>query len=208
MIQRQTAVNISKLLEALREFSSSPKVANPYSREDASNNLNAYLEGLIQLPYSGDLFVGEAPGWAGCALTGIPFTSEAIIRKRSHPFLANISPRLHVAGAQTEPSATIVWDYLSCVSALPAFWNIFPFHPHERNCPRTNRPPTQKEIDIGTDILRLLVEILNPRRIFAIGRKPERVISSHHQEIYCGYIRHPAHGGKNKFINGMKGVRI
>ena len=195
---------ISDLLAILGNHSSSHTVVNPYRHELQCKNLRAYFEALIQWPWSGDLLVGEAPGHAGCALTGIPFTSEAVIQHSRHPFVCGLRPHVRISGMKSERTATIIWDYLLERPAVPAFWNIFPFHPHKLGNSDSNRTPTAVEARSGLEILNSVVEIFAPKRIFAIGKLPCNTLSKFKHPLLAGYIRHPAHGGKKDFIAGMR----
>jgi hypothetical protein len=195
---------ISKLLAILENYPNGRAVANPYCHEWQRENLRTYLQALIQWPCSGDLLVGEAPGYAGCALTGIPFTSEAVIQNSRHPFVCRLRPHLRIAGTQSEQTATIIWNYLSERPAVPAFWNIFPFHPHKPGNPGGNRTPTTEEAQFGHEILNRVVEILAPKRILAIGKTAFNTLAQFKHPLLAGYIRHPANGGKAGFIAGMK----
>src|SRR5882724_7796130 len=121
---------ISNLDSILTAYPASVTVANSYRSPSLAQNVTEYFDALIRHPYSGDLLVAEAPGFAGCALTGIPLTSEQIIAHSAHPFMASLRSRLFRAGEQRESTATMVWNCLSGTSKPPAFWNTFPFHPH------------------------------------------------------------------------------
>jgi uracil-DNA glycosylase len=195
---------ISNLLAILENHPSGHSVANPYCHELQRGNLRAYFEALIQRPCSGDLLVGIAPGHAGCALTGIPFTSEDVIQNSPHPFVCGLRPHLRIAGTQSEQTATIIWNYLSECPAVPAFWNIFPFHPHKPGNPDSNRTPTAEEAWFGHEILNSVVEIFAPKRILAIGKLPYNTLLKFKHPRLKGYIRHPAYGGKKDFIAGMR----
>ena len=199
---------ISNLLAVLENYPNGRAVDNPYGHESQRKNLRAYFEALIQWPCSGDLLVGIAPGYAGCALTGIPFTSEDVIQNSPHPFVCGLRPHLCAAGMQSEPTATIVWDYLSQRPAIPAFWNIFPFHPHKPGNPGKNRTPTAEEVRFGHEVLNSVVEIFAPKRILAIGKLPHKTLSKFKHPLLADYIRHPAYGGKAGFIAGMKSFGI
>ena len=60
----------------LRATQSTKTFSNPYLKSGGTHNLEVYLEALRTLPYSGHLLVGEALGYRGGALTGIPFSSS------------------------------------------------------------------------------------------------------------------------------------
>jgi uracil-DNA glycosylase len=199
---------IPTVLTMLSVYPASTTIGNAYASPHLVNNLNEYLYALISYPYSGDLLVGEAPGYAGCALTGIPFTSEHLIASSSHPFLAGLRPLLFRAGTQTERSATMVWNHLARGTKLPALWNAFPFHPHPPGNPFDNRTPTTAEAVFGARVLDFILRILTPTRVFTIGRVAEAALSVHFPHLTAPYIRHPSNGGHGKFISGMTAYSI
>jgi hypothetical protein len=194
---------IPNLVAMLTGYPTSPRVSNAYSSPFLVQNLVEYFNALLSYPYSGDLMVAEAPGHAGCARTGIPLTSEYVIAFNPHPFIALIRPRLVCSGTQTESTATMVWACLSRGSKLPAFWNTFPFHPHHVGNLRGNRKPNAVETRFGVNVLDLVIRILTPQRVFALGRVAESILSRHFAHLAAPYIRHPSNGGNPDFVSGM-----
>ncbi len=196
---------ILELTTMLTAFPSSDSVNNFYKSPSLVGNVTEYFKALLSYSYSGDLLVGEAPGHAGCALTGIPFTSEHILANNSHPFIVAIRPRLFRSGTQKEQTATRVWDYLSRrPRRLPAFWNTFPFHPHPLEIKR-NRPPKPAEARsrFGVRVLDLVICILTPRRVLAVGRVAEAMLLAHFAHRAAPYIHHPARSGNSAFVSDL-----
>jgi uracil-DNA glycosylase len=199
---------IPSLLIALAGVSSSSTVSNPYSTASRLSNLRAYLGALCAHPYSGHLFVGEAPGYRGCAITGIPFTSERILCSGGHLFLDTILPSLTLTGSVTERSATIVWRQFTGKSSIPAFWNAFPFHPHPVGVTSGNRRPTSIEITAGTPFLHTVVEILAPHTIVAIGGVAASVTATTFPKLRHLTFPHPSYRGTAGFISGCATLNI
>jgi hypothetical protein len=48
-------------------------VSNPYLKKDVADNLHRYLVAMHKMKGKRILLVGEAPGYKGCGITGIPF---------------------------------------------------------------------------------------------------------------------------------------
>jgi hypothetical protein len=164
------------------------------------NNLKVYLTKMKAMDPD-FLLLGEAPGYKGCRLSGIPFTSERVMSE--HPFFRDepiqfINYREHL---ESEISATIVWNELSNLTIKPLIWNIFPFHPHLEDDTNTNRTPTMAELEEGKSYLEDILNMFNIKKIIALGRKPESQLQKLGWAF--AYIRHPANGGKREFVTGL-----
>jgi uracil-DNA glycosylase len=121
------------------------------------------------------LLVGEAAGYRGARVSGIPFTSERLLSGRG----------------PGEATATIVHRVLRELGLERdvLLWNVVPTHPHEPGDPDSNRRPTRGEVDAGRTFL--------PR--LAAGRVVVPVGRLAHAELGGPYVRHPARGGAREF---------
>jgi hypothetical protein len=143
--------------------------AAPHRRE----RLRDYLEARRRAPI---LLVGEAAGYRGARVSGIPFTSE----------------RQLTGAGPAEASATIVHRVLRELGLEDdvLLWNVVPTHP---GSPSSNRPPTREEVDGG---LAFLEPLARRRRVVAVGRVAEAVTGA-------AYVRHPSRGGAAQFRAGL-----
>ena len=204
---------IDALIHDLSQVKLSADAFNEYAPGDANSavrreNLRLYLRTMAARNPT-TLLVMEAPGYRGCRLTGVPVTSRKVL-------LEGV-PRLTMFSVQEgyrdvddigfervygEQSATIVWGTLANLSLLPFIWNTFPFHPHKAGQPLSNRRPRKSEIDLGVPYLQRLLEYWRYEKVIAVGNVAYETMVG--KGIDCQKIRHPAHGGKNDFVAGLK----
>ena len=196
---------LNKFFNLLQKRNSSDEVFNQYSDKQTITNLKIYFE-YLQLNNPGILMIGEAPGYKGCRLTGIPFTSGKIILESKHKIFKEIKNKVNIPHKiVSENTASIVWNFLEQYKKpVPIFWNAFPFHPHIKNNPNSNRKPTKKEIEEGKIYLTLIYKFFNPAKLCSIGKTGEKILKDLFPNKEVIYIRHPSYGGKKEFIEGMK----
>ncbi len=136
--------------------------------------LAAYLEQRADAPV---LLVGEAAGYRGARVSGVPFTSE----------------RQLTGTGPAEASATIVHRVLAELGlhSQVLLWNVVPTHP---GTSYSNRRPTTAEVAASRAFLR---ELAGSRQVVAVGRLAQR-------ELGAPYVRHPSHGGASEFRAGLR----
>jgi uracil-DNA glycosylase len=125
------------------------------------------------------LLVGEAAGYRGARLSGLPFTSQ----------------RQLTGSGLSEATATIVHRVLAelGLEERVLLWNVVPTHPHRAGEPDSNRRPARVEIEAS---LPFLEELAEGRRLVAVGRLAAAVLDA-------PYVRHPSHGGAREFRSGL-----
>ena len=194
--------------ERLASRQGSTTVYNPYELIGPSSNLGHYLRCLLEAN-CGVLAIGEAPGYLGCKLTGIPFTSESVLRQARHPSLRKIASFSRIEGNCSERSASRIWRVLEEFNSFPVLWNAFPFHPHSAGNCESNRTPNSSELQEGLAFLSQLVDLFKPKRIVAMGGPAFKTASRLKRGITLVQIPHPANREKNGpaiFADGLRMV--
>jgi uracil-DNA glycosylase len=155
---------------------------NQYAESELRRNrLAGYLASRAN---AGVVLVGEAAGYRGARVSGIPFTSE----------------RQLTGEGPAEASATIVHGVLRDLGIEDdvLLWNLVPTHPHRSGQPFSNRRPTAEEICAGRPFLDALTRSGAGKRVLlAVGRVAQR-------ELGCPYVRHPSHGGATAFRENLR----
>lgn len=139
-------------------------------RERLCDYLAAHVDAQVVL-------VGEAAGYRGARVSGIPFTSE----------------RQLTGSGPAEATATIVHRVLAAlgVEQEVLLWNVVPTHPGSET---TNRRPTRAEVEAAAPFLD---ELTRGRVVIAAGRLAAAVLGA-------PYVRHPSHGGAAAFEQGLQ----
>ena len=143
---------------------------SPVRRERLRGYLDAHAHAQVVL-------VGEAAGYRGARVSGIPFTSERQLTGRG----------------PAEASATIVHRVLAELGVEDdvLLWNVVPTHPGTAT---SNRAPSRREIDAARPFLD---EVTRGRTVIAIGRVAAASLDA-------PYVRHPSYGGAVAFAEGLR----
>lgn len=138
--------------------------------------------------------IGEAPGYRGMTVTGVPFTS---VRELGPEY--RMPP--HPAWGWELSASVVTTAYRGWPGPAPISWSVYPNHPFRIGEPFTNRAPRPAEVRAGTPIAVELLRALEPSLVIAIGRKAEGALAAAGIEAVA--VRHPAQGGAGIFAAQM-----
>lgn len=184
-----------------------PELDGPGAPRQRRRNLETYLErvGAPRL-----VLVGEALGFRGGRFSGIAFTSERQLAgddgrrlpwAASPPFLSTSrNPALWL-----EPSGSIVWDALKGEARGALLWNSFPWHPHGKAGPLSNRTPERSLVAANLHVLERLLAETGDARVLAVGRTAQAALAL--LGVEAPALRHPAHGGAALFRSQLGAFR-
>ena len=202
---------IQAFVDRLASVETGPGCQNFFGRTVPANaqrrrNLEIYLQEMLNLGPR-VLLVGEAPGFSGMRITGVPFTNRTILEGATNrlglfgPGKGYVLPA-GSEGIASEPTATVMWQVLVELEFLPLLWSAYPFHAHVPGRPLSNRTPTLTETAVGVPFWRALLEIFDIRTVVAVGNVAYRSLQRNGSTV--PKIRHPAHGGRAGFKLGLQ----
>lgn len=204
---------VLSFIRGLTKFDPGANVFNPWKDQDPDDAVKkAHVHRAerlckhFMLAKPRVVLIGEAPGYAGCHFSGIPFTSERNIVNGQVPRVTH-HQRITTGKETTwsEASSTIVWNALHewGLAEHAVLWNAYPFHPHEPGNLRSNRTPTVKELRDGIPFLEQVMELSLPAKVVTIGEKAREMFSALYQPPAAS-LRHPANGGAAEFRQGVR----
>ena len=169
-------------------------------------NLELYLSEMLDRSPK-VLLLGEAPGFRGMRITGVPFTNRTMFQGPANSF-GLFGPGKGYAlpagaeGVAAEPTATVMWEVLAELDFLPLLWSACPWHTHVPGKPQSNRTPRITEARLGTPFWQSLLELFGIEAVVAVGNIAHRSLLS--SGVDAPKVRHPSHGGRSGFKRGLE----
>ncbi|MBX7442244.1 MULTISPECIES: uracil-DNA glycosylase [unclassified Arthrobacter] len=202
---------VSAFVDRLAAVETGPDSTNFFDHAVPANglrrrNLELYLQEMLDRRPK-VLLVGEAPGFRGMRITGVPFTNRTILGGPANSFGLFGPGKGYVlppeaAGVPAEPTATVLWQVLAELDFLPLLWSAFPWHSHRPGLPQTNRTPRPSETKLGTPFWQELSELFGIETLVAVGNVAQHSLKRVGLDV--PKIRHPAHGGREGFKQGLQ----
>ncbi len=173
--------------------------------EIRKENLRKYFESFDEKPTV--LAIGEAPGPWGCRFSGIPFTSERQLIQQNFLFHGKQSSNTKLVRVKHKKSpfslntSKIFWDVMNEYHPKFFVWNCVPFHPYKHDDILSVRTPTKLEVKRYSEMLKKIIDIINPDVTLAVGKKAFSALERIGEQ--SKYVRHPSYGGAKEFKTGM-----
>jgi hypothetical protein len=206
-----TSSSIDAFIDRLAAAETGPGCHNFFDHGVPENaqrrrNLGIYLQEMLARSPT-VLLVGEAPGFRGMRITGVPFTNRTILEGPANAFGLFGPGKGYVlpsdaVGIAAEPTATVMWEVLAELEFLPLLWSACPWHTHVPGQPLSNRTPTGSEAALGTPFWQALTEVFRIETVVAVGNVAHRSLQRAGLDV--PKIRHPAHGGRSGFKRGLQ----
>lgn len=206
-----SVLEVNQFVESLADAElPDDRSVNVYSNTTRCENLRRWFNTFEDTSRSA-IFVGEALGRDGGAITGVPFVSPHVLTSGQDPwgeFGPGTSYSMPEYGdpIQRERTATRFWKHvpaLLCGLPRPLTWNIFPFWPYstDNRGKRFNRAPTRVEVEFGEQWLVQVTEMFPNAHIFSVGNLAQKTLKS--LAIESHKIPHPSRGSDSLLVEQL-----
>ncbi len=152
------------------------------------------------------IWIGRDLGYRGGRRTGLALTDD--LHFAEHLARWRVLRQRPASGhLVAERTAAVIWQMLRQIDSNVFLWNVFPLHPYQSGSEFSNRAHNAKERKAGEAILKLICELVRPKRLIGVGNDAAQAA----KKVACGkvevfHVRHPSYGGQTAFCNQIKEI--
>jgi len=151
------------------------------------------------------IWIGRDLGHRGGRRTGLALTDDINLHHHASRWDVECG-QITKGNAVPERTAAVIWSVLAQITSPIFLWNVFPLHPFEAGSPFSNRSHNAKERKAGEELLGMLIVLLKPKRLIAIGNDAEIAVRRFGDQCEIVKVRHPSYGGQNIFLNQINSL--
>ena len=188
---------------------------NPYSERcevydyfDAPKKRRALLREMLTAANQVDvdaIWIGRDLGYRGGRRTGLALTDDVNLHHHAKRWDVECD-QMTKGNAVPERTAAVIWSVLAQITSPIFLWNVFPLHPFEAGSPFSNRAHNSKERKAGEELLAMLIDLIKPKRLIAIGNDAESAARNFGDQYEIIKVRHPSYGGQNIFLKQIQSL--
>lgn len=200
-VEPQAFVSMVRELSFPNTFNPYVERCRQYDKPEAPAIRASVLLDVLQAASEVDIdaiWVARDLGYRGGRRTGLALTDDFWFSAHTKRWGVDVD-RPTSGPVVRERTASVVWKMLDQIEDNIFLWNLFPLHPFPEDDTYRNRAHSAIERAAGIKLLLLLISMLRPRRILAIGKDSERALNNERIEVDVWDVRHPAYGGEALF---------